>query len=377
MTFFILNLAAGVTYATAAVMLNTKTRMKAALYYLPTNPVKVLIGSFAALGTIYLLRIILSYQGYPILSDTLREDFFLRIALTYLPVYCIAFTSISSGICRRFLVKTHMLVFTGLFVLLFLISLWHSGSISLRVLFLSISHTLCISFLFLGCILLFILGKMLSVPNKKCPAPLRSYKYFLVSVWVFSLVSYVCVILDIFFPVRLFFLGNILIHVLFLNVIIMKDTDLLYGGKWLQETQIPNSKVFQDLEKAQDRVSRLYKEIFERVKSYLEEEQCYKNPCITREEVAAAIGTNVTYITRALNQYAGVNFKQFVNSYRVRHAQEYFKLHPDARLIELCNESGFQSLTALNLAFRVNLGMTPGEWCRMQVKQQNISGSRA
>ena len=166
-----------------------------------------------------------------------------------------------------------------------------SGNISLRVLFLSISHTLCISFLFLGCILLFILGKMFSVPNQKCPAPVRSYKYFLVSVWVFSLVSYVCVILDIFFPVRLFFLGNILIHVLFLNVIIMKDTDLLYGGKWLQETQIPNSKVFQILAQIESAASIKKSS---NVKAYLEEEQCYKNPCITRER-AAAIGTNGLY----------------------------------------------------------------------------------
>jgi hypothetical protein len=107
MTTFIFDLAAGVTYATAAVLLFTKARMKSVLYFFPTNPVKVLIGAFAALGTIYLLRIILTYGGFQVLSDTVREDIFLRIAFTCLPVHCIAFTSISSGIRRRFLVKTH------------------------------------------------------------------------------------------------------------------------------------------------------------------------------------------------------------------------------------------------------------------------------
>jgi len=372
MTTFVLNLAAGVTYATAAVLLFAKARMKSVLYFLPTNPVKVLIGAFAALGTIYLLRIILFYGGYQILSDTVREDLFLRIAFTCLPIYCIAFTSVSSGICRRFLVKIHLLVFVVLFAVFFLISLWHSGHVSVRGLFSGMSHTLCISFIFLGCMLSVILKKRFSVPGKKSIGPIRSYKYFLMSLWVFSLMSYVCVVLDIFLPARLFFLGNILIHILFLDLILMKDTDLLYGGKWVQETQIANSKVWQDLEEANKKVNGLYKEIYERIKAYIEKEQCYRDTSIAREEVAAAIGTNVTYITRALNEYAGMNFKQFINSYRVQYAQEYYKRHPDARLIELCNESGFQSLTALNLAFRINLGMTPGEWCRMQTKYENV-----
>ena len=376
MTTFVLNLAAGVTYATAAVLLFAKARMKSVLYFLPTNPVKVLIGAFAALGTIYLLRIILFYGGYQILSDTVREDLFLRIAFTCLPIYCIAFTSVSSGICRRFLVKIHLLVFVVLFAVFFLISLWHSGHVSVRGLFSGMSRTLCISFIFLGCMLSVILKKRFSVPGKKSIGPIRSYKYFLMSLWVFSLMSYVCVVLDIFLPARLFFLGNILIHILFLDLILMKDTDLLYGGKWVQETQIANSKVWQDLEEANKKVNGLYKEIYERIKAYIEKEQCYRDTSIAREEVAAAIGTNVTYITRALNEYAGMNFKQFINSYRVQYAQEYYKRHPDARLIELCNESGFQSLTALNLAFRINLGMTPGEWCRMQTKYENVSRSR-
>ncbi|MFA5301768.1 MAG: helix-turn-helix domain-containing protein [Bacteroidales bacterium] len=377
MTTFVFNLAAGVTYATAAVLLFTKARMKSVLYFFPTNPVKVLIGAFAALGTIYLLRIILSYGGYQILNDTLREDLFLRIAFTCLPIHCIAFTSISSGMHRRFLVKAILFVFAVLFAMFYLISLWHSGRVGVRELFSGVSHTLCISFIFLGSMLFVIHAKRLSVPGKKSPGPIRSYKYFLLSLWVFSLMSYVCVVLDIFLPARLFFLGNIPIHLLFLDVILMKDTDLLYGGKWVQETQFANSKVWQDLEEANKKVNSLYKEIYERIKTYLEKEQCYRNPSISREEVAAAIGTNVTYVTRALNEYAGMNFKQFINSYRVKYAQEYYKRHPDARLIELCNESGFQSLTALNLAFRINLGMTPGEWCRMQTKYEIISGRRA
>jgi len=377
MTTFIFDLAAGVTYATAAVLLFTKARMKSVLYFFPTNPVKVLIGAFAALGTIYLLRIILTYGGFQVLSDTVREDIFLRIAFTCLPVHCIAFTSISSRIRRRFLVKTHLLVFAILFALFSLFSIWHSGRVSILLLFSGMSHSLCISLISLGCVLFIIIEKMLSVPGKKSPAPIRSYKYLLVSLWVFSLMAYVFVVMDTFLPARLFFLGCIPIHLLFLDTILMKDTDLLYGGKWVQETQIANSKVWQDLEEANKKINGLYKEIYERIKAYLEKEQCYRYPSICREEVAAAIGTNVTYVTRALNEYAGMNFKQFINSYRVTYAQEYYKQHPDARLTELCNESGFQSLTALNLAFRINLGMTPGEWCRMQTKYENRTGDGA
>jgi len=374
MVDFLLNLAAGVIYSTAAVLLFTKARMKAALYSFPTNPVKVLIGAFAALGTIYLLRIILAYGGCQILNETLREDFFLRISLTCLPICCIAVTSISSRARRRCLVRTHLLGFSVLFVIFTLISLWHSGQITMHIFFSGIVHSLCIAFLSIGFMIFFVLEKILSVSKKIRPREINSYKYLIGSLSVFSLVSYLCVIFDYFLPAKLFFLSNIPLHLLFLDTIIMKDTDLLYGGKWVEDTQISDSKVWMELEEANNRVNSLYKEIFERMKKYLEEDKSYRYPSITREELAAAIGTNVTYITRALNEYAGMNFKQFINSYRIKHAQAYYKLHPDARLIELCNECGFQSLTALNLAFRTHLGMTPGEWCRMQPGHKLIKG---
>ncbi len=374
MANFVLNLAAGVIYSTAAVLLFIKARMKAALYSFPTNPVKVLIGAFAALGTIYLLRIILAYVGFEILSETLREDYFLRISLTCLPVCCIAFTSISSKIRRMLLVRTQLLGFSVLFVLFTLISLWHSDQRTMHILFSGILHTLCISFLSMGFMIFFALKKILTVPKKIRPREINSYKYLIGSLAVFSLVSYLCVMFDYFLPARLFFISSIPLHILFLDTIIMKDTELLYGGKWVEDTQIVDSKVWMELEEANNKVNSLYKEIYERIKKYLEVEKSYRYSSITREELAAAIGTNVTYITRALNEYAGMNFKQFINSYRVKHAQEYYKSHPDARLIELCNECGFQSLTALNLAFRTNLGMTPGEWCRMQPGHKQIRG---
>ena len=60
-----------------------------------------------------------------------------------------------------------------------------------------------------------------------------------------------------------------------------------------------------------------------------------------------------------------MNFKQFINLYRVQHAQQYYKENPGVKLMDLCVESGFKSITAINLAFHLNLGMTPGEWCRL------------
>ena len=112
-------------------------------------------------------------------------------------------------------------------------------------------------------------------------------------------------------------------------------------------------------------------EVFARLKQYFEEEQPYLNMDLTIYDVAHRLLTNKVYISKAVNMYADKNFCQFVNYYRIKYALDIFEKDPDIRLGQLAQQSGFRTLATFNMAFKLNVNESPGEWCRrrrMQLK---------
>ncbi|MGM9747482.1 MAG: helix-turn-helix domain-containing protein [Candidatus Cryptobacteroides sp.] len=112
-------------------------------------------------------------------------------------------------------------------------------------------------------------------------------------------------------------------------------------------------------------------EVFVRLKQYFEDEQPYLNMDLTIYDVAHKLLTNKVYISKAVNMYADKNFCQFVNYYRIKYALDIFERDPDIRLGQLAQQSGFRTLATFNMAFKLNVNESPGEWCRrrrMQLK---------
>ena len=107
-----------------------------------------------------------------------------------------------------------------------------------------------------------------------------------------------------------------------------------------------------------------YLDLNDRLLRLFEEEKPYLTPRVNVMEVARKIGTNKTYVSALLNKYMNQNFNQFVNAYRVREAQDYVKKHGRIALPSLCRTVGFHSMASFTVAFRLNTGMTPGEWCK-------------
>lgn len=182
-----------------------------------------------------------------------------------------------------------------------------------------------------------------------------------------SLVSYLSASFGVVWPSSILFTSSIPLHIVFIMGIITKEITPERKVRQLEE-EPPEQKceTWQVLKEANERINKVYLQVFKRIVKYMEAEHPYRSPFFSREEMATAVGTNTTYVSHSIRQYAQVNFKQFINAYRVMYAQEYFLQFPNARLIELCNVAGFRSLSALNQAFRMNIGMPPGEWCKSQ-----------
>ncbi len=96
-----------------------------------------------------------------------------------------------------------------------------------------------------------------------------------------------------------------------------------------------------------------------------EKEKLYRNVDVKIHDVARMIGTNKSYLSRALNTRVSKNFCQFVNYYRIKEICTLFIENPKSDMRTLCEQCGFSSQSNFSIVFKYNTGYTPGDWCRM------------
>ena len=102
--------------------------------------------------------------------------------------------------------------------------------------------------------------------------------------------------------------------------------------------------------------------LLQRVCQLMEEQQLYLNSGLKLSDVAKAVGSNRNVLSASINDLRHCSFSQFVNTYRVEHAQQLLLSNPDARASEVWIESGFANETTFFRAFKAIVGMTPSEW---------------
>lgn len=106
------------------------------------------------------------------------------------------------------------------------------------------------------------------------------------------------------------------------------------------------------------------------LKRELEEKELFLNPQLTLQELASAVGTNRTYLSNYLNQELKTTFYDYINSLRLQRAREL--LSDPARnitMIEIAEQSGFNSQSTFRRAFRRVHGCSAAEWCLRRQKE--------
>ena len=124
---------------------------------------------------------------------------------------------------------------------------------------------------------------------------------------------------------------------------------------------------------APGRPSMAQRVLFDRAGRYMDEEKPYLDDAFSLDDMARALLTNKSYISKAINNCTGMNFSQFVNNYRVRHSMELYRKDPKLKVAELAALSGFHSNVTYNLAFKLFLDQTPSEWCR-RFRERSAAG---
>lgn len=119
--------------------------------------------------------------------------------------------------------------------------------------------------------------------------------------------------------------------------------------------------------------------VFKELEQVMSERELFRRPGLRITDVAEEIGTNRTYLSNAVNQLTKQSFSDYINSLRVRAAQEaLLKDGTGKTLSAVAEESGFSSEATFYRQFRRFTGSTPGEWLKEDGDVRPVNGgSRA
>lgn len=101
-----------------------------------------------------------------------------------------------------------------------------------------------------------------------------------------------------------------------------------------------------------------------KVEQLLRESMCYKNPELSLSELAQQLGLSNGHLSRVINKGFSLNFNDFINQYRIEAVKSAINEGADKRLtlLAIALDSGFNSKTTFNRAFKKHMAMTPNEY---------------
>lgn len=108
------------------------------------------------------------------------------------------------------------------------------------------------------------------------------------------------------------------------------------------------------------------KRLFDVLQTLMEEEHLYRNPQLTRETVMEMLKTNSTYLAQAIKDNSGMNYSQYINSFRMREALKALsdRTRIEVPIKDIAVEAGFNSLTTFYKLFQQVTGISPAAYRR-------------
>ena len=105
--------------------------------------------------------------------------------------------------------------------------------------------------------------------------------------------------------------------------------------------------------------------LFSKTAETMQTERPFLAPDLTLRDLADLLGATTREMSEAINGVGRQSFFEYINSARVEHAQLLLIEQPATRILDIAYQSGFNSKTAFNEAFRKNTGQTPSAFRKM------------
>ena len=107
-------------------------------------------------------------------------------------------------------------------------------------------------------------------------------------------------------------------------------------------------------------------QLMQRITVLMEEKQLFKVSDLKVSDIANELRTNARYVSDCIKNSTNYSFTQYVNSYRIQHAQQIMRDMPDQKISTIYLDSGFTNETTFFRAFKAITGMTPKDWKSLQ-----------
>lgn len=103
--------------------------------------------------------------------------------------------------------------------------------------------------------------------------------------------------------------------------------------------------------------------LFDRLETAMKKEKLYRQKNISLEKLAELLNTNRTYLSKAVNTFAGTSFNNYINIYRINDATDMMS-QPGFNIPfkQLADMLGYNSVSVFCRAFQRETGCPPGRY---------------
>lgn len=126
---------------------------------------------------------------------------------------------------------------------------------------------------------------------------------------------------------------------------------------------------------ATDKDKDLNREIFNRLESIMQTEEIFKNPSLSRDDIAQRLRVSRNRLAEIIQQNTGNDLTAYLNQLRFNHAISLIRQQAKYTVQGIATESGFANVRTLQRIFKDELDMTPSEYIKAQKQKNGQTGS--
>lgn len=109
-------------------------------------------------------------------------------------------------------------------------------------------------------------------------------------------------------------------------------------------------------------------QLFKYIESLIRHKKPYLNSALSRQEMTSQLPISSNRFTQVLQGQAKMDFVQYITSWRLKHALNLIKIHPNYTVEAVSEQSGFSSLRQFQRSFKAAYGMSLSEY--KKIRQQ-------
>ena len=104
--------------------------------------------------------------------------------------------------------------------------------------------------------------------------------------------------------------------------------------------------------------------LYDGLVALMHKDELFRNPELGRDDLAAQMGTNRTFLSQAIKQESGQTVSEFINHFRFRYTAMLLSDRPELGITEIGEMAGFASRSTMHRQFSAHFGMSPSDYRR-------------